>query len=248
MAVERIATPFTLPSQGLFYEGLPGGEVELYPIRVREEKVLSGMAQESFSKAINTLLRSCLKTDFDPSKMILEDRFYLLLVLRVLSYGELYRFPIKCGSCSVKFQYKLDLNALETKMANPEWAEPFATTLPVSGDKVEYRLLRATDEEEISKLIRSSYTSLGTPPEGDQAYVYRLAFQVVSVNGKPLGLQEKLLWLDDLIGRDSAKLQSEMDSKSFGVDSTVETKCPACGNEIVMAMPWSMEFFRPREV
>lgn len=248
MAVERIASEFTLPSQGLFYgDTLPGGTVEVYPIRVREEKNLSGMASESFSKAINSLLRACLKTQIDPSSLVLEDRFYLLLVLRVLSYGEIYKFPIKCGSCGVRFNYKLDLNALEVKAADSSWAEPFSVDLPVSKDKVEFRLLRATDEEEIAKIIRNSFSS-GITPEGDQAYVYRLAYQVTSVNGKVLHLQDKLMWLEDLIGRDSSVLQSAMDSKSFGVDSTVETKCPNCANEINMSMPWSMEFFRPRSV
>lgn len=226
--VERKAYEVMLPSKGKFYDGkLPEGKVEVYPIRAYEEKLLAGFAGNA-SEATSALLKSCLKTEFDVKEFLLVDRFYLLVYLSSLSYGKERKITVTCPYCSNQFAHEVDMESFDVKYADDALEDPRVVELPVSKDKVEIKLLRGKDESKIvsmSNRIRQSQKGVNGV---DSAHILQMIVPVVSVNGKPIDGNDKIEWIENLIGRDAAALRKAVTDVDFGVNTSTEATCPAC--------------------
>lgn len=238
--VERKSHIAILPSQGKFNPEIPEGIVEVYPIRVLEEKMMAGMSGTG-TQRMNALFKSCLKSEVDPSKLLLVDRMYLLLFLRILSYGPSRKVTIPCQSCGQKNDYNMDLNSFEITNPKEDQVEPFSITLPISGDVIELRFLRGIDEQEISQ-ASERYRKKGKSPS-EIAFVMQMTLPVVSVNGEVISELDKFAWADNLVGQDASFLRKSIESTDFGVKMESELTCSNCQEEFTAALPME-EFFR----
>ena len=170
----------TLPSRGKFYGGkLPGGSVTLRPIKVAEEKLLAGSGNKM--ALADKVLQRCILSPCIPLRdMILTDKFYLLLVLRNISYGPEYQFQVKCSTCSTQFKRSITLpEGLGLKMAVDTDMEPFDVTLPQSAKVVSLRFMRGSDEEETEAFIKG--LPAAKSDEGDPAYEFKLSRYIVRI-------------------------------------------------------------------
>lgn len=234
-----------VPSQGLLHDNFPGGEVILSPMTASEEKILAQQKQDRM-EMLDTLIKRCLVHCPVPyESFLVPDMFYLLLVIRNITYGPEYSFRLECPQCSVKYTSDLLLpGGLKLRVLGQEDAkEPWEVSLPQSGDRLEFRLLRIKDETEIRRWSREAYSR--TAQVGDPAYCFRLAKHIVSINGKPADPVEALDLVENMLGRDSLEFRNAIDKHEFGVQLMLEPECPACSHVGKVRLPFDREFFRP---
>jgi len=237
-----------LPSQGLLYDKLPGGEVQIRAMTTQEEKIL---ASPTSDRAGNTLLdrlfKRCtdLPKDFPPAKLLTIDRFSLLLHLRAVSYGPKYQVSYNCVQCRklnyVNVDLEEDVLAEEVKLEEAPPEEGFEVVLPKLGKTIGWRYTTGEDEAAADKQ-RSKL-------RGNESSVieFRLARQIATIDGLPvenfvdlLNMVRKLSVMDNIALRDSMK------EHEFGVTSLeFDFDCDSCGTQQPpMTMPVSKDFFR----
>jgi hypothetical protein len=238
-----------LPSKGKFYplELCPEGKIELMPMSGRTEKLIAGIRGNNVDEVIDTVLRRCLVTKLDPDEMLITDRLFALMVLRSNSYGEEYNFDITCPHCEVKGKYIVNIPSdFPVDYAKEDAAEPFEISLPVTGLKVNYRLLRGKDSKEIKKQVEGELERMGSK-EGDPAYIQRLARSITAVNGKPFdNILTALTFCERLPAKDLRYISVAIEENTPGILLTVKKECSACGKKIETDLPITAEFFRPK--
>ena len=238
----------TLPSRGLLYgdKGPKEGILRCYPMTTKEEKLIAG-ARGIMTDLFDSVLTSCTDLKgFPVAELLSFDRFFLLIKLRSESYGPVYRFNVTCPSCGVSNPNELNLNEdLDLKTLSPDATEPFSVKLPRSGDTIEFRLLRGKDEKAI---LNYQQRAIQRGVRGDASYTYRLAKHVISVNGNPFTEVLKALeYVEGMIGADSQAFQEMIEDVEAGYDTEFSMNCGNCNEYIERFMPFSANFFRPRE-
>jgi len=239
-----------LPSAGFLYEGkIPEGKVTLRAMRVSEEKFLAGAKKKNFYLILNKIFSHCIESpkDIDVENLILEDRIYLLVMLRVISYGSQYMMIHTCSyeDCYSTFEKLWDLEKLSVKYPT-NTIEPIEVILPSSKLKLKLRMLRGKDEQDIQE-----YSERIKGEEGeDVSYSYRLAKRILSINGKPPNnIGETLSLVESLVGIDSLYFRDAIDSVDIGLQLSYDLVCPKCNRKNELVMPFmGSEFFRPRRL
>ena len=234
-----------LPSEGRLYEGkIPDGIIEARPMTTAEEAILYSAAGDGISK-IDNIINACVITrDPDPKDLLLIDRFYILLMLRTRSFGGRYDFPVRCQGCQVQFKANVDLaEDLEVHPMAEDVIEPFEATLPINGDTLQMRFLRGRDEARIARQAKRVRMQSSDP--ADPSYLYRLALQIVGINGKDVQIVEAERYVRQLDVGDSAEMRQKTDELEGGADTRIYIDCTSCGYINEMELPFTAEFFRP---
>lgn len=244
---ERTFRPAALPSKGLPYgDKIPGGKMEVYSIRAKDAKLVLGSGVKALDM-LNMLLKACIKSPagIEPDELTSTDRMYLLLLLRILSYGKDYTFPVDCPSCGLAAQHKIDLNSFSTRELPDDFVEPFTLVLPMSEKTVGLRLLRVSDEREIEKQVEDAYKR--GPQLGDSSAIYQVCRQVVSVDGQPISGRDRLEFVEELIGRDFDAIRNRVAAVDSGVETEMEVVCARCSRKRILYLPFGPGFFRSDE-
>lgn len=234
---------YQLPSRGILYEDIPE-EVTIRNMTTSEEKTLLGSGN-----AIDRVMEKCMvePNDLDLGELIVPDKHFLLLKLRILSYGSDYHVTYTCQNrtCGEKHEYKIDLDDLDIMYLDDDFVEPFEIILPMSGDTLELRILRDKDVKKIDK--RAKKIKRKTKGRaGRMDYIYRMARYIVSVNGEDKTTDEAKGYVEKLHARDSAYIKDRMGKVEVGYDTKIYRDCPYCGSEVEFELPITEEFFRPR--
>ena len=241
-------TMLELPSRGVLYGNkLPGGTVEVLPITVSVEKSIAG-SRGSFANLLDVMISKCVVTDvLSPDEWLVNDAFYLMLMLRAYSYGSEYQVSLQCDSCRGTTNKVLHIpDDFDVTYLDSDAVEPFYEDLPVSDVRVGFRLLRRSDEREIAKFVRRK-ESRGYVESGvDEGYVQRIARCIVSLNGEGVEIGSELCdWVENLHARDSLALRDAIEDAGPGVDTSFWYECVRCGVENEETMPFGPQFFRP---
>lgn len=249
----------TLPSQGLLYEGkLPEGRITVKALTVKDERVLMGQGDSEviLNKVLTKLTE--LPDTLGPQDLTLDDRLFLNIQLRNISYGSLYEYEYQCADCREMVSASLDLNDLPVLEPTEAWEEgdapePFAVTL-ADGTIVEWKFLRGSDEMAIGRLARQN-VKRGIGRDGDPEYVFRLAKHVVGINGRRTTDEEKALtfkeirdFVEGLYAQDSQALRNAIEDNRAGLDLQMEETCPLCGSLNEFGLPFTAKsFFRSHQ-
>jgi hypothetical protein len=239
------AFKLTLPSLGIPYgDKIPGGVIDVRPMTTAEEAILYSASGDGVSK-IGAIISACLVTKaVAPEDLLLTDRFYILLLLRSRSFGARYEFPLRCQGCSQQSKTSINLaEDLKVTRMDPSVTEPFEVPLPVSGDTVSLRFLRGKDEIRIAKYAKRVRMQSSDP--SDPSYLYRLALQIVAINGKEVTLADAESYVRKLDIGDSSAMRLATEKNEAGVDTTIYVDCGQCGYTNELEMPFTVEFFRP---
>lgn len=236
----------TLPTMGLLDEAIPE-EVTIRPISTKEEKLIYGSNNE---KALDAVIRNCVvePSDLDIEAMTTVDKHFLLMKLRILTYGTEYHAKYKCPECDAPAaEFKIDLDEFEVNYLPDDFQEPFEFELPVSGDIIGIKILRGKDITAVEKASKKLQKKLPNY-QGDPAYILRMAQYIQQINGETLPSVKKQEYVESLHGRDSAYFWHKVNSIEIGYDTTVQAACPnpRCGEDVEFSMPMTAEFFRPR--
>lgn len=232
---------FTLPSNGKLQGDIPK-DVVLRNMTTSDEKILLGSSVDQ----IDRIIKSCVvepKT-FDYGNLTSADKHFLLVKLRVLSYGETYVFTYRCPSCSKKVKAEVNLDELPVKYLPEDFKEPYDTfELPVSGKTVSLKLPRLSDIERNSARVKKFEKQF---PDSivDVSYIYGLMSQIESVDGEVLRFSDLQKFLEELPVKDTSFIKHRISKLEIGLDTNIVRECPKCKDDIEFTLPVGPEFFR----
>jgi hypothetical protein len=251
----------TLPSRGFPYDGkIPEGKIWVSAMTTKEEKIFAGSASSANDK-FNLLLNNCcyFGEGVHASDLLISDRFFVLIQIRALSYGNDYGFSFKCGECDYQARQELkipgSLKLIEASDEDrmdpdtgeliPAFEEPFEVDLPATGHRVALKFLRGKDEEQIQKMV-SRKSEKGIRDIGDPTYTLVLARFVAKIDGEDVSPLQALTFVENLIARDSAFIRNIIEERTPGYNLDIDITCPNCGYVHEERLPMGSEFFRPR--
>lgn len=248
-------TEIFFPSKGLFYDGLmPNGQAEIRAWRTAEIKLLvsarSRNKDEQLEKALDKVIDNCLRlpNGMKNEDLLYTDGFYALIAQRVFTYDPKFKSEFKCSDCDHKNEVWIDLlEDLNPLVPADDAIEPIEVHLPKAGYPVTLRLLRRKDARSVSRYTKQKLDKMPMMADsGDPGYTYRLALQVVNIDGEKTGMGEKVIWVDNLHAKDLMTLENAIEKATSGVDPLVKKDCVRCGEENKFVVPMNVEFFRPR--
>jgi hypothetical protein len=240
-----------LPSHGYLYKNITDdpdiierGQIRIRPMTVHEEKILTTARLVKTGQALDLIFRNCIKSRIDPGEMLSSDRVFVMLWLRSISYGNIYRFFVNTqdpASQIGKFEVEVDLSNHPIKeMEDPEIKEPFKTTLP-SGFEITYRLPRGKDEIEIIKMNNQPKGITDT----DETIVKRLSSIIIEAKRKDGSIIPQTQYdsfVDSLVTRDASAFRKAIDNVDCSVEQISVTD-PSTGYSWDMELPITESFF-----
>jgi len=266
--------PVNLPSEGAYYDGaLPGGTVEVRPMGIYAEKVLSTLRLAKSGEALDLIYSKCVRYpgDFDPLNLLVGDSTFLLYYLRGITFGNMYEFIVKCSDpeCGCSMTKQFDFNTLAATIKGPVTEigeEPFEVRLPYLSESlgadfiVKVRLVRRYDLKTIisgrktrDKLLAptnarpsslsKNFRKVQTTRSLNDIVEKNLNLVIVEAMGETS--QSKINGLvSRLHSSDSSTIREFLNDVSPGIDTTVTINCDECGNEMQVTLPITESFFR----
>lgn len=239
-----------LPSKGVLYksddEVIQNGFIELYPMTVKEEEILS--TQRFLKKGVATrmVFENCIASNIDAKDLLSYDSTYLLFALRQMSYGDEYTFSKKCSndSCGKEFKHTIKISELEFNELPEDLEEPIELTLPKTKYNVSIILPRVFHTEQI-QMMREKRKDASTKDREtiliDQLLVTTLS--ITDPDGDEVPQKDWQDFYEEIPSYDRAHI-SDAVRFNVGVDELEEVECPYCGTEQGGNIPIGIEFFR----
>lgn len=237
-----------LPSKGKFYlrgEGPSNGILHVRPMTGAEEQIISNTRLIKKNQTLNVLFKECIGEQINPELLLAEDRTYILIFLRGISYSTAYDVEVKCPECQKISQQKIHLNMLDVDYCPDDFGpEDLEDTLPNSGLKIKYRLSTVRDEATVQEYRDKKIKDFGADVNDDTS-MFRSALLLEEVQG----VTNKLM-IKEIVSRlpigDTAYLRELLNEPPFGVDTKVGILCPFCAHEFRVDMPMELGFFFPK--
>lgn len=242
-----------IPSHGYLYRDvtadpdiLEKGSIKIRPMTVHEEKILTTSRIVKSGQALDMIFDNCIKSDINSQDLLSSDRVFLMLWLRSISYGNLYKFNLTCQnpSCGKRFEYEVDLSEHPIhEIEDPNVKEPFEVTLPIMKYRVWVRLPRGKDEIEIIKMQNKPKKVNDT----DESIVQRLSSVIQKVedpDGNEVPADQYQAFVESLVGRDASTIRNALDRNDAGVEDIKGIQCPHCDFEFDTPIPITENFFR----
>ena len=237
----------TLPSKGKFYDGENGpldGVIHIRPMTGEEEQILATPRYVKKGEAMNMIFNKCIQEEYDSANFLVQDRTFILIYLRGISYTPQYDVEVKCPSCDKKFAHTIDLN-LENKDC-PDNFSPASLkdTLPSSELKFSYRLSTGRDEQDVQIYRDRKIKNFDTAGTSDDTLLYRTALMVNDIEGITEKYEIQTV-LKNLPVGDLNYLRSTVTTPPFGVETKVGVNCPSCLADFEIELPLESGFFFP---
>lgn len=167
--------------------------------------------------------------------VLIGDRMYALIQIRVATFGEQFIFKSQCGACGAKSEYEISLGELEIqKLASADLkvftdGNRLSTVVPSSGAAVVFRLPTGADER---RAVLNKDKDKSTPLQA-------LINQIVSIEG----VKDVAKYLDELPLGDVVALLKQLQKRDCGVETTIELECPECSAKRDIEIPLGREFW-----
>lgn len=238
-----------LPSRGKFYSGEDGptdGIVHLRPMTGEEEEILATPRFVKKGQAINMIFNRCMRESFDSANFLTQDRTYMLIYLRGISYTPEYDVEVRDPETDQNFATTINLNELYVDYCDANFgAENLRDTLPVTGYKFQYRLAVGKDEQEIQEHRERRAKSFDLSGQADDTLIFRTAHLIEEIEGLTDKWEIQTL-LKKLPIQDVAYLRTVVNEPPFGVDTKVSITNPYSLRDFEIELPLESNFFFPR--
>lgn len=245
MIYERVE----LPSRGRFYDGENGpsdGIVHLRPMTGEEEEILATPRFVKKGQAINMIFNRCMRESFDSANFLTQDRTYMLIYLRGISYTPEYDVEVRDPETDQTFATTINLNDLYVDYCSPDFStDNLEDALPVTGYKFRYRLAVGKDEQEIQEHRERRAKNFDLSGQADDTLLFRTAHLIEEVEGLTDKREIQTL-LKKLPIQDVAYLRTVVNEPPFGVDTKVSITNPYSLREFEIELPLESNFFFPR--
>jgi len=238
-----------LPSRGKFYNGEDGpadGVIHIRPMTGEEEEILATPRFVKKGQAINMIFNRCMKENFDSANFLTQDRTYMLIYLRGISYTPEYDVEVRDPDTEQTFATTINLNDLYVDYCEGEFgADNLTDVLPVTGYKFRYRLAVGKDEQEIQEHRERRAKNFDLSGQADDTLLYRTAHLIEEIEGLTDKKEIQTL-LKKLPIQDVAYLRTVVNEPPFGVDTKVAITNPYSLREFEIELPLESNFFFPR--
>jgi len=172
------------------------------------------------------------------------DKTYLLVMIRVETFGESYELDLRCPGCTNKFVWDVPLSQLPMRLlpaasrnAIAMGTNKFETALR-DGRKVWFRLMDGLDQLRALKVIRENSTDLVT------ASLQTRVLEVENVKARDLPK-----FLAELSMGDVESLISSFDEIDGGIETSIEVFCQGCQYEWEIELPLDLQaMFAPSKL
>lgn len=243
MAHDNLIT-VELPSNGKLYGDTIPEKVTLRSMKVADEKTIYG---SNGNDALSKVLRRCIvePENINIDDLISDDEHYLLMQLRIHTFGSNYKIESRCTECGHKHEHDIILDDLIVNKLPDDFTEPIVLTLPKSGDKLELRLLRNKDREVINSRAKKLSKTTGVT-EDEARYVLRYAKMINSINDEELDLTGNMNYVNEMSSVDSAYIDDYLSDIKLGYDLNMVATCNNCGEDYEYILPMTREFFKPK--
>jgi hypothetical protein len=242
-----------LPSEGKFY---PEGHalhnkdhIEIKQMTAKDEDILTSRSLLKKGLAIERLLESLIvdKT-INVNDLLVGDKNAIMMRARISAYGHLYQTKAQCPYCGVSSDHEFDLEEIRPKKpeknnsVEPTKNGTFVVELPVSKVKAEVRFLNGEDEANLLAYAekKKQYSLL------DNSITDQMKAFIVSVNNIA-DLGQISDFVDNMPAKDSRHLRATYVDLVPNIDLTQSFKCNNCSIEAEMEVPFTTDFFWPRQ-
>ena len=148
----------TLPSGGQFYpegslESSATGEIPVYGMSAKDDVAIKTPDALISGEAVVQVIKSCIPSIKDPWQMPASDVDFVLVAIRIASYGEEMEMESTCTKCEEEFNFGIDLTQYIDKLGKVEFTNE-TTTIKYGKLKVHIKPLTYN---ELSLLQRSAF-------------------------------------------------------------------------------------------
>lgn len=238
-----------LPSLGKFYDGTDGpvdGIIHIRPMTGEEEQILATPRLMKRGQAIDMIFKKCMQENYNPEKFLSQDRTYLLIYLRGISYTPEYDVEIKCPFTDRTFATVIDLNSLYVDTCPPDFnIDNLEDHLPDTRFRFRYRLPRGEDEQKLKEYRDRRIKNFDLAGKADDTLQYRTAMLIEEIEGITDILEIQTL-IKNLGANDLSYLRNVVNLPPFGVNTRVTIESPFAGQEFEVELPIESDFFFPR--
>ncbi len=233
-----------LPSEGKVYpkdSPVSNGKIEIKYMTAREEDILTSQNLIKKGVVIDKLLDSLIVTPgVKCDDLILGDKNAVMVAARVLAYGPEYNCEVSHPRTGQTIQTSINLTDCPfRKLPKGVSSNNFEISLPVSKQKVTFKLLTGHDERKIDEELEASKK---TGSEVSPELTTRLRYCVSSVNGDDSQTTINN-FINNLLARDSLFLRGEM--KKMTPDIELNSEVEIGGETVKVDIPMTVGFFWP---
>ena len=240
--------PVELPSRGKFYgeEGPTSGIIHLRPMTGEEEEILATPRFVKKGQAINMIFNRCMKENYDSADFLTQDRTYMLIYLRGISYTPSYDVEVRDPDTDQTFATTINLSEMFVDYCEPDFGkENLEDVLPTTGYKFKYRLAVGKDEKEVQDYRERRAKNFDLSGQADDTLLYRTAHLIEEVEGLSDKTEIQTL-LRKLPIQDVAYLRTVVNEPPFGVDTKISITNPYTMRDFEIELPLESNFFFPR--
>jgi len=245
----QIFEEVTLPSMGRFYDGTDGpadGKLHVRKMTGQEESILSTSRLHKKGVAMDMILKNCINEKFDTKNLLSEDRTYLFIYLRGISYSSDYDVELRCPDTDNTFTTTIDLNDLYvTKCPDNFGPEDLHGVMPESKYKFKYRPSRGRDDDLAHSYLERMAKNFDRASEEDDTLLYKTSLLLDNIEG--LTDKTQLLYLlKKLSIADSSYVRNVSTELPFGVNVEVNVVSPYTNQDFKVELPFESNFFFPK--
>lgn len=238
-----------LPSKGKFYDGEngpPDGVLHIRPMTGEEEEILATPRFVKKGQAINMIFNRCMQENYDSANFLTQDRTYLLIYLRGISYTPEYDVEVKDPDSDQSFATTINLNELYVNYCEDNFSSSnLEDTLPVTGYNFRYRLATGKDEQAVQDYRDRRAKNFDLSGQADDTLLYRTAYLLEEIEGLSNKLEIQTL-LKKLPIQDVAYLRTVVNEPPFGVETKISINNPYTLNDFEIELPLESNFFFPK--
>lgn len=168
--------------------------------------------------------------------LLVADRFYCVMMVRVATYGSDFEFKLPCSNCQEPINWCVDLQELPVREVPEESLVTFSKgnrfSTDLHGTKVWFRLVDGALEAKLQRAMKGTKNRM----------TVLLSNRILEVEG----VKNKVRWIRDLPMASGLALLDAFDEADGGIDTDIEIECDSCGAILPVALPFDRaEFWLP---
>ena len=223
-----------LPSRGKFYPE----QIYVKKFNTLNIKNLATINENNINNVINNVIANCV-WGIDPGKIMIGDKVWLIYYLRSYTYDDI-PFIIRgtCDECGTIKNYEFHLKDLDVTYLDKEVPDYIELS---SGDKITLTFPTISTEGAINRLKNDQNIVLEINPE-----LLELSSYILKVNDQKLSLYKAYEYICNMDAKSFSVFTNEMSELLFSAKPVAKFKCPSCGEELLLPMPFVPSFFLPK--
>ena len=215
-----------LPSKNRFYKLRdPGNPITIRPMTFEDERSMTSKKNINVD-VINTLLSRCVD-NIEVGQLLQMDKLFLIMKLRQISYGEVYKAQINCTSCRRDNSVQFDLDKLPVTFIDDDFSDPITVSLPVLKKDIKVRIPRVSDE----RYFNNADNAISN--------IWRFVEEIDGHSQK--SVISKVI--PQLPLKDAHALLNAMGATEYGINTKVRFVCNYCDHNEIMELPITADFF-----